>query len=346
MFFKWENRINKFFYGILILGFLISCNNGGSDKGWKGQIIADHTVVDKYDKIPASYIAEVKKMMVSFPGESHSAAYRTGMSLLMGIDSKFAVSVSEGSTPEGATDLHLRVNQSVRELGGWWGTGSGEAQWFTWYAYPDAGKPAVKDRFKNHILYSYNNSLNLCAIGFGWCWDLTRNGPSTNADLLYGVHWYGSTDGGPDADRSWGLDDADFAETGNRVSMDTYLGATEEYRLYAISIGAPTKVIFTTGPADLGGESGYQGHLKHERMRNYVTENAERILFDYADILCYNNAGVQSTTSWNGHSFPTLHSDNYGDGSIGHIGSAGAIRLAKAQWWMLARIAGWDGVTD
>jgi hypothetical protein len=28
-----------------------------------------------------------------------------------------------------------------------------------------------------------------------------------------------------------------------------------------------------------------------------------------------------------------------------HIGQRGALRLAKAMWWMLARMAGWDGVT-
>ena len=28
-----------------------------------------------------------------------------------------------------------------------------------------------------------------------------------------------------------------------------------------------------------------------------------------------------------------------------HISEAGALRLAKAMWWMLARIAGWDGGT-
>ena len=38
------------------------------------QIIADHTVVDRYDDIPAYYIAEVKKMLVWFAGESHSYA--------------------------------------------------------------------------------------------------------------------------------------------------------------------------------------------------------------------------------------------------------------------------------
>ena len=33
------------------------------------QIIADHTVVDKFDNIPQYYIDEVKKMLVWFPGE-------------------------------------------------------------------------------------------------------------------------------------------------------------------------------------------------------------------------------------------------------------------------------------
>jgi len=37
-----------------------------------------------------------------------------------------------------------------------------------------------------------------------------------------------------------------------------------------------------------------------------------------------------------------ITSKNLGYISIGHIGSAGAIRLAKAMWWMLPRIAGWD----
>ena len=37
-----------------------------------GPIIADHTVVDKYDDIPQHWIDEVKKMWIDIPGESHS----------------------------------------------------------------------------------------------------------------------------------------------------------------------------------------------------------------------------------------------------------------------------------
>ena len=52
-----------------------------------------------------------------------------------------------------------------------------------------------------------------------------------------------------------------------------------------------------------------------------------------------------TTLTWNGHTYPAITVQNLGDASIGHIGSAGAIRLAKAMWWMLARMAGWDGGT-
>ena len=339
MFLKSENRMHKFFYGIIALGFFVSCNNGGSDKGWKGQIIADHTVVDKFDKIPAGYMAEVKKMMVYFPGESHSVAYRTGMELLEASDPAFACNVSTG---ESYTDQYVRVNNG----------GAGEATWYTWYAY-DGHNGANKDIIKNSIKEYTDHGHPMHTIGFGWCWDTTwMNSPSGTVDPVYKMRWAGSSDGGPDGNKIWGLDIDDFAHTGNRVCMDTYLQATEDYRLYCRDSGYITKVIFTTSPADgYTGENGYQRHIKHEYLRNFVSENAERILFDYADILCYNNDGSRNIVSWTDgdgvvHSYPVITAANLGDGSVGHIGSAGAIRLAKAQWWMLARIAGWDGVTQ
>ena len=61
------------------------------------------------------------------------------------------------------------------------------------------------------------------------------------------------------------------------------------------------------------------------------------------DILCYDDDGKQTTTTWDGHTYQKITPTNLGDASIGHIGSTGAIRLAKAVWWTLARIAGWDG---
>lgn len=302
------------------------------------QIIADHTIVDDYDNIPASYMTEVKKMMVCFPGESHSAAYRTGMELLETANSAYACNVSTG---EVYTDQYVRVNTGA----------AGEATWYTWYAY-DSHNGTNKDVIKNYITQYVNNGYPMHAIGFGWCWDMTwTNNPGGTVDPVYNVRWAGSSEGGPDGNLRWGLDASDYTLTGNRVCMDTYLYATENYRLYCQNNGYPTKVIFTTGPADgASGENGYQRHLKHEYIRTYVKANSERILFDYADILCYDNGSLTpNIISWTDgggivHEYPVITSNNLGDGTIGHIGSAGAIRLAKAQWWMLARIAGWDGL--
>jgi hypothetical protein len=327
----------KGFELIIVLSIFISGNVMTAAKANAAtQIIADHTIVDRYDDIPAGYMAEVKKMMVYFPGESHSAAYRDGMTLLETANPTYACHVSTGESYNPANQ-YLRVNSG----------GAGEADWYTWYAYPVESRPAAKDTIKNSIAQYNTHGHPMHAIGFGWCWDTTwTNGPGGTVDPIYNVRWAGASSGGPDGDLRWGLDDDDITLTGNRVTMNTYLEATEEYRLYAISIGSPTKVIFTTSPADgYTGESGYQRYLKHQYIRAFVQANPARILFDYSDILCNDDDGTPNTASWDGHTYPHITTTNLGDGNVGHIGAAGAIRLAKAQWWMLARIAGWDGVS-
>lgn len=297
------------------------------------QIIADHTIVADYDKIPPEYMDIVKTMMVAFPGESHSVAYRTGMELLEGINGDYACNVATGEAP---TSSYVRVNNS----------GAGEADWYTWYAWTNhIDDNHNYDTIKNLISSYSSDSHPIHAIGFGWCWDTTwTNDVTEEKDSIYGCGWAGSSVEGPDGNLAWGLDSNDYAITGNRVCMDTYLEATEDYRLYCIAQEYPTKVIFTTSPADSAtGELAYQRYLKHQRIRDYVAANSARILFDYCDILCYDDNGIPTTETWNGHIIPTITATNAGDGDIGHIGSAGAIRLAKAQWWMLARIAGWEG---
>jgi hypothetical protein len=308
------------------------------------QIIADHTVVDEYSTIPKVWIDEVKKMWLDVPGESHSEAYRTGLVLLEAIDAKFAVSVVDAGDPEPYTTANLRTSRAtwgdVENTGGW-RYYYGEEDWFT--------SATAVARTKAHLDYAHSNSLPIAAMGFGWCWDMTWwNPPSGTADPVYGVRWAGASNGGPEGNLRWGLDAADASLTGNSVCLDTYLAATQQYIDYCASKGYSTAVFFTTGPVDDGpdftAESGYQRELKNTRIRDYVAADASRNLFDYADILAWSNAGVENRQQWSaGKEYQVIHPDNLGDGSIGHIGSAGALRLGKALWWMLARIAGWDG---
>ena len=328
---------------------------GFSPRTSTSQIIADHTVVADFDKIPQQYIDEVKKMWVILAGESHSKGYRIGCQLLENSNPAFQVNIRESGTPEGYTDQYLRMSRATwGDLNNTnaWIYNYGEEDWFT--------SSLARSRTKDHLTYCNTNNLEIAAMGFGWCWDMTANNwPGGTVDPDYQVRWAGRTDGGPDGSLRWGLNNEDQALTGNSISMDSYLNATVEYINHCLTNTYPTKIFFTTGPVDGSGnvsENGYQRSIKHQYIRDFVLASPDRMLFDYADILCWSNAGDEKRISWTDFSgtprtFQVIHDDNLLDldGSYtedgDHIGQRGALRLGKALWWMLARMAGWDGNT-
>lgn len=315
------------------------------------QIVADHTIVDMYDKIPQQWVDEVKKMWVSVAGASHAFGYVAGLDQLYDNDrSKPFYKQFEGE-PSPFTDEHLRLNTAIR------GTFANPTAWEyrneqqQWYTNQEA-----RERIKAYLQYCHDNGPALFATMYGWSFDAQfENPPSGEFDPVYNVRWAGRTTDGPDGSTIWGLDEEDKAITGNSVSMSTYIETVNEYNQYCKDNGIATKVIFTTGSVDNNGdqgwaegERGYQQYLKWQYIRDYVKGSGNDYLMDYADILCYNNVGELSTTSWTDNSgelqtYPLIHPDNIlGDG-VAHIGYQGAERLGKAMWWLLARMAGWDG---
>jgi hypothetical protein len=147
------------------------------------------------------------------------------------------------------------------------------------------------------------------------------------------------------------LDADDFSITGNRVSMDTYLEANEEYRNYCNSNGFSTRIFFMTAPVDYLQDAAYQAYIKNNHIRNYVSNTTDAILFDYADIVCWDDAGNRKTNAWtdlagNSKFYEWVADDNYknldgsyGGGSSYHLGERGALRLGKALWYMLAQMS-------
>lgn len=307
------------------------------------QIIADHTVVDLYDKIPQFYLNKVKEMWLTIPGESHSRAYLAGLERLASKNSLYKVKITGSGTPESFTDEYLRATKAT------WGDFDHSTGWIFNYGEEDWFTNSIAvERTKAGITYCNEIAgLIMSAIGFAWCNDMIGGYATSGRDPVYDCRWMGSSQNGPDGDKAWGIDREDFIVTNNSVSLATYLEVTQEYIDYCKSKEYPTKVFFTTGPVDLLSsweqENGYQGHLKHEQIRKYVKSDSTRILFDYADILCYDDNGLLTTMNWNGYTYPAIAPTNEQPVSSGHISELGSIRLAKAMWWMLARISGWDG---
>jgi hypothetical protein len=306
-----------------------------------GQIIADHTVVDKFDDIPEQWIDAVKRMSFVIAGESHSWAYLQGLMTLETANPVYNVNLSSYPS-QGYSTTYLRICRAwwgdIDHVTGWVGE-YGEEDWFT--------SALAITRTKSGLSYCNTNGYPISATGFGWCYDAEAGTTSPGIDPVYGVHWHGNSIGSPEGDKGWGLDAGDYSLTGNSVSMDSYINATQAYIDYCKLNSIPTTVFFTTGPVDAyaNSELGYQAYLKWERLRDYVDTKTDVVFFDYADILCYDDNGTLSTNTWNGHTYPHITATNLGAGNIGHIGEEGALRLAKALWWMMARIAGWDGDT-
>jgi hypothetical protein len=299
------------------------------------QIVADHRAVDRYDLIPQYYVDEVKKMLVWVTGMSHSLGYQNGVNLLEAYDSTYQATTWLSDPPPAYSDQYLRLGRP-------------------WQSNVNAWLENLTD-YESIIAGWASGGNPLKVLIYGWSYETTwNNPPGGGLDTVFDVHWAG------DANGRWGLDAADEVLTSNAVCMDTYIAAINEYNSYFIANTVPTIAIFSTGPVDGNGgtENGFQRELKHDHIRNYVRGDNSRILFDYADILVHNNSGERYRVYWNDggtlrphdqiHPDNTLDYDaswnivNEYDADGDHIGEVGALRLAKALWWLLARIAGWN----
>lgn len=94
---------------------------------------------------------------------------------------------------------------------------------------------------------------------------------------------------------------------------------------------------------------GYTRYLRNEQIRQYCRDN-NKILFDFADLDSWwfnpsTNEWEHATCVTQDHIIPIQH-HKYGlPDDCGHANWECCEQKAKALWWMLARLAGWEGTS-
>ena len=235
-------------------------------------------------------MSEVKKMLFINAGESHSMGVRYGLNYLEAAYPAYAVNVKEGGVAPEAY-----TTAYLRACNSTWGDVNNASGWIAWYGEEDWSESALGiSRTKASITYCNTHGYVLSAFGFSWCYDPM---PSYNYVL------------------------------GN------YLVATQQYIDYCAAQGYATKIFFATGPVDEIESYGYGGYLewvRSEQIRDYVKANSSRILFDYGDILSYDDgSNTPNTATYNGHTFPVITATNLGAADVAHISQAGCLDWGK-----------------
>jgi hypothetical protein len=97
-------------------------------------------------------------------------------------------------------------------------------------------------------------------------------------------------------------------------------------------------IVWWTIPIETSGNTNRQ--VFNDNVRTYASANG-KVLFDMADIESHNAAGEKLI---DGSGRELQQGDWSSDG--GHLNDAGSRRVASAWWWLMARVAGWNGTTE
>ncbi|MBD3406086.1 MAG: hypothetical protein GF411_08180 [Candidatus Lokiarchaeota archaeon] len=138
---------------------------------------------------------------------------------------------------------------------------------------------------------------------------------------------------------SWCTQLNSYSTTQAQSYLDTITALEEE--------NPDVTFVYMTCNAQATDSSGYNRWLNNELIREYCIEN-DKVLFDFADLDSWYN-GEQNTYRYHegstNYQVPVEHEEFNGD-EAGHTTYSSCEQKAKAFWWMVAQLAGWNTPTN
>ncbi|MDP2875157.1 MAG: right-handed parallel beta-helix repeat-containing protein, partial [Holophaga sp.] len=297
-------------------------------QGNPAPILIDHTCVDP-TRIPDRWVEAVKQLTVQLVGESHSGQFKEGLVELQQLHPRFAVKIASQTSELAAPGTLNIFNHQRSSANSGWAASTHLGEQHYW-SCPDAR--AMTENTARHFL-TLNRPLALSF--FQWCTtDMVRDlGPSDNL----------------------GVADKSCADT--KVIMDAERTQAYLDSLARFNAAFPgTRYIYVTSVMDGETDPPYYtvGSWNAMVVNDAIRSAAQAqggVLFDSADIENWNTTNTAhrtNTITVNGaqRTVRLRHADYNDATSHNHTNTALRLRKATAIWWMLARIAGWDGVSN
>jgi hypothetical protein len=134
--------------------------------------------------------------------------------------------------------------------------------------------------------------------------------------------------------------------TFTQAQVQDYLNTMSQFESEYASRGV--RFVYVTGNAE--NEDATQSmnrYLHNQQIREFCLQNG-KILFDFEELDSWwlnstTGQWEQSTTTVNGTVIPVLHPNFVGDYQWTHTTQGGCEQKARAFWWLVARLAGWNG---
>jgi len=288
----------------------------------EASLVVDHTAVSGFDDIPDHYLTLARQKTVHYLGESHALQLMRGLELLAEQNPKYAYNAEEDPDDfTGADALKVLRSSRTDDDSGWSGSYLGEEEYWA--------KPEARQMTRNTIYYGVDRGTPFDLSVWIWCWDIVA-------------------------------DDYCSDETGAKITFNDERFSTYVNFIHSINSDdtlSATPAVYVTSITD----DAYMGYMKWRvtKYNDMIRDTAHLnggILFDNADIENWNVTDTEqridtyTDTGDVTHQCFLRHRDYDEDVgnqfSAGHTNDALCLRKAKAFWWMLARLSGWDGSAE